>query len=57
MCVLNHHVWLIFMITGTLLAISHVGRRSGYSWHFFAIGTKYLFSASGLQLYHVHPEL
>ena len=56
-CVLNHHVWLIFMITGTLLAISHVGRRSGYSWHFFAIGTKYLFSASGLQLYHVHPEL
>jgi len=55
--VLNHHVWLIFMIAGTLLAISHVGRRSGYSWHFFTTGTKYLFSASGLQLYHVHPEL
>jgi len=55
--VLNRHVWLIFMIAGTLLAISHVGRMSGYSWHYFTTGTKYLFSASGFQLYHVHPEL
>lgn len=50
-------VWALFVVTSAVVLLVQLPFTHATAWHFFADGSDVLFSADGLHLYAIHPEL